>query len=208
MRSNRRIKSIEVKTQKGKKTAMQFPQDAGLSCIRYYLTNRDELLEEAARSELQSPARCVGTMVCQCGADSAWGVLRPVDPRFVVLECGCNGSSIPVYIGQPPFGPLSDRFATDELPPCTADACACGERFKNRLAIGIGYAKTVPPLGTLDVERAQEVVVLSRCLACGRVGVRWRRQLARPPLIVGDEPWIRIIQGFQFGKAGASPRYQ
>ena len=134
---------------------MQFPQDAGLSCVRYYLTRRDAELESETFAAMVSRARHVGSMICQCKADRSWQVLHPHSPRFVVLACGCNGSSIPVYVGEPPFGPLSESFAAKELPDAELRQCACGATFSDRLGIGIGYPESIPTLGSLDVERAQ-----------------------------------------------------
>ena len=178
---------------------MQFPQDAGLSCIRYYLAKRDDELECEAFALMVSRARHVGSMICQCKADRWWQVLHPQSPRFVVLSCGCNGSSIPVYIGAPPFGPLSNSWAEEELPNVEVQPCACGGTFGDRLAIGIGYPESVPRLGSLDVERSQEVVIVGRCTKCSGTFLRWQLHLPHPPKIIGDEPWIKVIQGFQFG---------
>ena len=180
---------------------MQFPQDGGLSCIRYYLAERDPELEAEAFVLMASPARHVGSMICQCKADRWWQVLHPQSQEFVVLCCGCNGSSLPVYIGEPPFGPLSDSWARHELPEVQMHSCACGGTFGDRLAIGIGYPETVPPLGSLDVERAQEVAIVGRCTKCSGTFLRWKLQLPEPPTINGNEPWIKVIQGFDFGPA-------
>jgi hypothetical protein len=180
---------------------MQFPQDGGLSCVRYYLDKRDPELEAEAFSLMVSRARHVGSMICQCKADRWWHVCPHPNQQFAVLACGCNGSSIPVYIGEPPFGPLSGHWAFEELPAAEIQPCACGGMFGDRLAIGIGYPESVPPLGSLDVERAQEVVIVGRCTKCGGTFLRWNLQLPEPPTINGDEPWIKVIQGFDFGPA-------
>ena len=178
---------------------MQFYQDGGLSCIRYYLAAQDSDLEAAARSRMVSSVCHVGIMICQCKAEDSWQVYRYPDRPMVVLACGCNGSSIPVYIGEPPFGPLSNHYASEEIPIGKMVGCDCSETFSDRLAIGIGYPSDIPPLGTLEVEIAQEVVIVAHCKKCNGTFTRWSLVLPSPPTITGSEPWIRIIQGFRFG---------
>jgi len=178
---------------------MQFPQDAGLSCVRYYLDTRDSELEATARSQMISRGCCVGTMVCQCKAESSWQIVHHLDLSAVELFCGCNGSSIPVYIGKPPSLRLPQSETADVLPPGVTRSCPCGKGYCHRLAIGIGYPDKVPALGTLDVERALEIVIARSCKHCSSVVIEWHHQLLEPPAIQGDEPWIRIIQGYGFG---------
>jgi hypothetical protein len=178
---------------------MQFPQDGGLSCVRYYLAERNDALEDFARSRLTAAGRHVGGLICQCGADKSWQVLGYAGKPFVVLNCGCNGSSLPIYLGEPPFD-IASFYSGPPSENAYTRVCGCGSDHANRIAIGIGYPGDVPQLGTLDVERAQEVVVAAECQSCKTIGSRWNRWLSRLPKIEGDEPWIRVIQGLNFPK--------
>ncbi len=178
---------------------MQFPLDAGLSCIRYFLAGRDAHLESAAMAQMTSRGRFVGSMVCQCRRETGWQVIHFENQPFIVLACGCNGSSVPVYIGEPPFTP-PDEYSASGVRGGELKPCQCGATYQDRLAIGIGYPEFIPPQGSLDVERAQEVIVLARCGNCGGTFTRWLLRLAQPPTITGDEPWLRKIQGYDFSR--------
>jgi len=178
---------------------MQFPQDGGLSCVRYYLASRDDALNQFAHAQMQSAGVHVGRLICQCSADNYWDAYEFLDGPLVILSCGCNGSSLPVYIGKPPF----ENGRTVEPEPSYAEPrakqCRCGKEWCNSISIGIGYPGPVPPLGTVDVERAQEVLIAAECKECGNTEVKWHLRLPAPPMIVGDEPWIRSIQGLGYG---------
>ena len=183
---------------------MQFPQDGGLSCVRYYLATRNDGLEEFALATMESAGRHVGRLICQCGAEDYWALHRFADRPLVLLECACNGSALPVYIGEPPF----EGWTVDPYPNYTGsvvDNCDCGADGRYRLAIGIGYPGDVPKLGTLDVERAQEVLIAAQCGGCDNTKIAWHLRMPEPPMIVGDEPWIRIIQGLGFGPKNRWP---
>jgi hypothetical protein len=155
---------------------MDFPKDGGLSCVRYYLSERSDDAEAVVRRELRAPGRVVGRFVCQCGAEDHWWVADGGDSAW--LTCDCNGSTIPIYLGAPP--------ARRERP---------GAGRAGIVIVGIGYPGAIPPLGTIDVERALEVVVAVARPGCDVVEVVWEVHLDEPPRIRGDEPWIRRIQG-------------
>lgn len=168
---------------------MGFPDDGGLSCVRYYLAHRGDALEHRVEDLLRTNGRLVGRLVCQCGAENQWGVWP--HRLWACASCACNGSSLPIYIGAPPRpeGP-------DTLRPVTP---SCGHMDGGRVVVGIGYQGQVPPLDrTVEVERAQEVLVGCECVWCGQFWVAWELHLDCPPEIRGDEPWLQRIQGYGF----------
>jgi len=169
--------------------------------VRYYLVVHSDALEDHTRGELQSMGKLVGRLVCQCGAENGWSLWPHPDASLAVAACGCNGSSLPVYIGEPPTPELK---AGRE--PCPADSnpvyCDCGAEWRFRLAIAIGYPGEVPVLGTVSAECAQEVIIAGQCGRCNRITTLWRLTLAQPPSIRGDEAWVKRIQGLGFGCPG------
>lgn len=176
---------------------MQFPQDGGLSCVRYYLAIRNSPLERFVQTQMQSIGRHVGTLVCQCNSDDCWVIHTFPENTHVLLHCGCNGSTLPVYIGEPPFeGRRADTEPT--FSNSTVLRCACGTSA-NQVAIGIGYPGEIPKPGTLDVEHAVEVLIAGHCMGCETTDTRWHLTLTEPPVVSVDKPWIRIIQDFRFG---------
>ncbi len=166
---------------------MQFPQDGGVSCLRYHLSARNDGLEAFARELVSSDGICAGHLVCQCGADDCWFYSVAADGTFAVAYCGCNGSSLPIYIGPPPN--------QARLKGGQSSRCRAGHDIYGPLVVAIGYAGSVPRLGTLDVERAAEVAVVLECRACAGTRVAWSWRPSPPIVIRGDEPWLDSIQG-------------
>jgi hypothetical protein len=120
-----------------------------------------------------------------------------------VLVCGCNGSSLPLYIGPPP----------PEATPHVAASCTQHPDHYAAAAIAIGYADRVPQLGTIDAERAQEIIVALACRVenadaeppfgsrasipvanYSHAFIGWELRLPAPYAIVGDEPYLDAIQ--------------
>ena len=182
---------------------MQFIQDGGLSCVRYYLAVHSAALEAHARGVIQSVGRLVGRLVCQCGAENRWSVWIYSDASLAVAACGCNGSSLPVYIGEPPKPELK-AGREPSLASSNVVRCDCGAERDFRLAIAIGYPGDVPALGTVSAECAQEVAIAGHCGRCQKVTTLWRLTRTQPPIVRGDETWIKRIQGLGFGSHGQS----
>jgi hypothetical protein len=167
---------------------MEFPQDGGLSCVRsFLLPARDDSLETLACAALTGArSRVAGRLLCQCGGVDLWGVRS--SPEVLRACCGCNGSTLPVYLGAPP-SPRGD-LADWRCPACTQQPMA--------VTIAVGYPQeSLPALGTLDAERAVGVAVALRCVSCGHEALGWSRILHEPPAIRGDEPWLDRIQGLR-----------
>jgi hypothetical protein len=160
---------------------VQYPHDGGVSAIRFYLADANHLASVAAAA-IDVGAYEAGELVCQCGLRDAWSLART--DRCSLLVCSCNGSSLPLYIGPPP-----------NVAGLTSIACAsCGEG-RGAAAIAIGYRGAVPPLGSLDAERAQQIAVAMRCSRCKTEWLAWQLRLAEPYPVRGDEDWLRAIQG-------------
>lgn len=166
---------------------MDFPKDAGLSCVRYFLEPFDPELEQYAGALLTTPSKVVGSLLCQCGSRTPlWGVYPHQNGMSAMASCHCNGSSLPIYIGAPPV-----------LTFLALTPCPNGHAQGNPVAVAIGYPGEVPMLGTLDAERAQEFVIASRCVECRALFVSFQRALAAPPVITGEELWLARIQGIK-----------
>jgi hypothetical protein len=165
---------------------MDFIKDGGLNCVRHYLFEEAHEIEELATGALQSPGKVVGQLTCVCKAKDSWGLGVSSDQSWAMAWCGCNGSSLPLYIGAPKKG----------VPSRGACPSGCELPF-GRIGVGIGYPKAVPPNGTVDAERATEIVVISNCKSCGKTWNAWTLKLSNPPAITGDEPWLRRIQGLR-----------
>jgi hypothetical protein len=172
---------------------MDFPKDGGLSCVRHFLEARDPILEEYALAppfpRFSSPGRLSGSLVCQCNAWNSWRTRLPLDASFAVVICGCNGSSLPIYIGAPPTLQAGQRLGTNY--------CPNQHETDGAMAVGIGYPGAVPELGTLEVERAQELTLAVRCRRCDTIFLAFHLRLPAPPTITGREPWVKGIQGLR-----------
>jgi len=166
---------------------MDFAKDGGLNCVRHFLFEEGHKIEEVARQALQSPGKVVGQLNCVCKATDLWFLRISSDQARATAWCGCNGSGLPLYIGAP-------KKAGEEV----STACPSGCKSPmGRLAIGIGYAGVVPPNGTIDAERAVEIVVISHCKGCETIWPVWTLRLTSPPEIKGNESWLRRIQGLR-----------
>jgi hypothetical protein len=163
---------------------MNFPQDGGLSCVRYYLNEEDTPVEQAALGALTSPGRCVGMLTCQCSAKDYWTLYTA--PKRAELWCGCNGSVLPLYIGEPPLTGLRKRG--------TWWHCECGGDI-GPAAIAIGYPGDVPALGSMGVEEAKELAVAIGCAACSTPRLAWHYAREEALTLDGNEPWLSGIQG-------------
>jgi hypothetical protein len=166
---------------------MQFPQDAGLSCVRYYLVPRDPELEALAKNALAAPGKHVGSLICQCGEVNQWKVSLSEDGARAMLFCSCNGSSLPIYIGSPTQKHMEAKVVV------SSHRCL----LPLKVVIAIGYPKEVPPLGSIAVEVAQELVMAAFCSLCKQSFIRWHLTLAAPPVFQGNEPWLTKIQGYK-----------
>jgi hypothetical protein len=172
---------------------MNFQQDGGLSCVRYHLrAPLKDSLEALTAHALEARSKVVGRLNCHyCGEVDSWSVGYCTSRNYLKAGCGCNGSVLPVYIGAPPEQDLDD-WTTCRCPDCHEAILS--------LALGIGYTyDAVPNLGTLDVERAVALAAGLRCRACQREFVGWRLSRSQPPDILGEEPWLRRIQGLHPG---------
>jgi hypothetical protein len=159
---------------------MQYPQDCGVSAIRFALREPDHPLARTAAAALSVPHHDAGILICQCGAPDWWRL--SARKTHAVLSCGCNGSSLPLYIGPPP----SERADVAMKCPRHPDSFAAA-------AVAVGYASPVPELGTLDAERAREIVVALACRTTDDSYIAWALRLAAPYPITGDEPWLDAI---------------
>jgi hypothetical protein len=172
---------------------MNFPQDGGLSCVTYHLrTPTRDTLESLTLGALKARSKIVGRLNCHhCGEVDSWTARFSPSGECFQACCGCNGSVLPVYIGPPPSG------RHDDWVKCRCSKCHVASFT---LVLGIGYLfPSVPKLGTLDVERAVAVGAGLRCRSCQFEFVGWELNRPQPPDIVGDEPWLRRIQGLHRG---------
>jgi hypothetical protein len=154
--------------------------------VRHYLFEEGHEVETLAKAALQSPGKVVGQLTCICKATDSWALAVGADQGWGLAICGCNGSTLPLYIGAPRSGPASAR-------PCRSNC----RTSLGRMGIGIGYPGAVPAVGTVDAERAVEIVVISHCKTCGKSWTAWTLRLPEPPLIQGNESWLRRIQGLR-----------
>lgn len=186
---------------------MQYPQDCGVSAIRFHLREPDHPLARTAAAALSVPHSDAGYLVCQCGGPDWWRL--HTSSQHAVLFCGCNGSSLPLYIGPPPRRPAGSYDITAE----SVARCANHPQSFAAAAIAVGYADPVPALGTLDAERAQELVVALACRldtpamddsdfgqrALSPVAdlthsfIAWALRLPAPYPITGGETWLAAI---------------
>ncbi len=155
--------------------------------MRFYLARRDPELEHAAEKALSVPGRTAGSLVCVCSATDSWYV--STGSSSASATCGCNGSSLEVYIGEPP---------NPSQPRPTSVHCPSHPDRGLTIAIAIGYPGPVPPLGTLDVEQAMQLAIAARCMECDGIWLAWKLHLPASPTITGNEPWIKRIQGLGF----------
>lgn len=166
---------------------MDFPRDAGISCVRHYLEPEVDKAVAAATEEID-PAygRDAGRLRCICGGNDAW-FARTFTSKCVILTCGCNGSSLAVYLGQPPNISMREALAV-----------SCSSQHRSfTVGVAVGYQGQVPPVGSIDSERAIQVAVHGRCRDCDETVRLWSLRLLAPCPIVGDEPWLKSIHGLR-----------
>jgi len=164
---------------------VQYPQDGGVSAVRFQLRDRGHPLARAAADAITVRYHDTGYIICQCRFDGFWSL--GFTERWAVLTCCCNGSSLPLYIGPPPaIDADGDR--------ATSTPCPCGSRFHGA-AIAIGYPRPTPPLGGIEAERAQEIAVALHCTQCHTEYIGWHLRLPEPRPVSADDPWLRNIQG-------------
>jgi hypothetical protein len=164
---------------------VQYPHDGGVSAIRFYFGNRRHALARTAADAITVGFCDAGDLVCQCGAPpDSWSA--HVTERWATLICSCNGSSLPLYIGPPPRMSVADASSV---------GCPTCAESRHAVAIAIGYAAPVPALGSLDAERAQEIVVALRCAGCRAEHIGWRLLLPEPYPVNSDDDWLAAIQG-------------
>lgn len=168
---------------------MDYVKDGGLSLVRYLMERRNDALEDRVLAAMTSTGKAVGHLTtCQCGAKDHWTITASTNPAAVLVSCGCNGSSFPVQIGRPVGMGVFYRRSLSDL-GCPDHKC------RHAVVFGIGYPDRVPELGTLDVERAQELLIAMRCIDCSNEGIWWSQRLPAPPPIEPWEGWLRDIQG-------------
>lgn len=170
---------------------MNFPQDGGLSCVRFFLRRpMGDSLERITSEALEARSKIIGRLNCHhCGEVDSWTGAYSESRQCFMASCGCNGSTLPVYIGAPPASGTRDwsRFRCLD----------CGTEVFS-LVVGIGYSfEALPQLGSLDVERAIAIAAGLCCRNCKHQFVGWRLNRPQPPEITGNEPWLRRIQGLQ-----------
>jgi hypothetical protein len=163
---------------------MDYPKDGGVSAIRFYLRSPSAAIAKVAVAALGVAHHDAGELCCQCTMTGFWQLT--FTQSSAVLSCGCNGSTLPLYIGPP-----SARRWTD---PKTAACRSCDGKL-HYAAVAVGYPGPVPPLGGIEAERAQELAVALRCRACHHVFVAWQLALPAPYPAHPDEEWLQAIQG-------------
>ncbi len=172
---------------------MNYPQDGGVSALRFYLGSARHPLARFAAAQLRAPFHHSGRLVCQCEEEGAWGLYH--NGPWALLSCSCNGSELPVYIGAPPPTAPTARALSVPAPAGPYLKCpGCGEGGHFQAAVAVGYPARVPPIGTVAAEEAQEIVIALRCTRCAaeaRVG--WALRLEQPPTLRGDEVWLGQI---------------
>ncbi len=169
---------------------MDFPQDGGLSSVRYFLEDDGSVLVQEARRQVASPTTVAGRLRCQCGAAELCWAIRSHE-SWTRLDCTCNGSSLPVYVGPPPGGRATPG-AEVRCPRCSKSAFS--------VAVSVGYGDApLPQLGTMEAECAKEVVVFCLC-GCGERFTGWSLRLPSPFKARGDEPWLKRVQGLGFSQ--------
>jgi len=171
---------------------VKYPQDGGVSAIRFYLSDPDDPLAHAAASALTVAHHDAGRLICQCRFDGFWSPIATT--TWALLCCRCNGSSLPLYIGPPPGVELSRALGLDGA---SGIRCSCGNSHYSA-AVAIGYPILTPPLGSLDAERAQEIALALHCTSCGNEYIGWTLRLPAPYPVNAGDPWLRSIQG-RFG---------
>ncbi len=165
-------------------------QDGGLPALRFYVSSRQDDLTEIAVGSLRARSVVAGHLVCVCNATDLWVMCAPRDTGVPYVYCACNGSGLPIYLGRPGGDDMAmgTRLARQK-------AC-CPEETTYAIVVAIGYpCAAIPEVGTIEAERATELLVLGKCNRCAVVSGLWGIRLQAPPSIEGDEPWIRRIQG-------------
>lgn len=145
---------------------------------------------------------------CNCNGSSLPFYIGspPIDSRFGILTEGMMKWRIPLrqcprghVLGDTTRREMRERQARGEdiISILSSPHHVNPSRipYPEDIAIGIGYAGPVPALGTVDVERAQELVVVRQCDTCQVVFTAWELRLPEPYPIAGNEPWVRRAIG-------------
>jgi hypothetical protein len=171
---------------------MLFPVEGGLTAVRRNLAVRGDEMERFALERLAAEGRTAGRLVCICRTENRWTVGVSPDATHATARCENSGSTLQIYVGTPPFRRRRRRRASPSVEEArqAPDCPLCGESPAGELVVGVGYPGPVPELGTLEVERAVELVLASRCPACDVSWIRWRFRLNRPPFFTGRESWL------------------